>query len=295
MTLGVHADGLVYIFVNGSPQGNGLDITADVVEGDVFGYVDDNNVIVLNGALADGTYTIKYEMADGSNVNIGNLVLDNNTYYSITNALTYCANSNSSTEVIGGQSYSATITAHNGYELKSVTVTMAGSPVTVTNGVINIASVTGNIVITAVAEKKSDNILPNATKADGTPYVGDNGEKGYRAGYTIKTDTGEEISYSNSYCTGFIPATYSDKVYAKGISLHSSASRNGITFYDANHNRLYNANFAESGYGYATYKNGVYCYTLNQVSTSVQNTAYIRLYCGGITDDTIITVNKPIS
>ena len=78
ITLGVHTDGLVYIFVNGSPQGNGLDIKADVVEGDVFGYVDDNNVVTLQGALADGTYTIKYIMPDGSKVDIGNLVLDTN-------------------------------------------------------------------------------------------------------------------------------------------------------------------------------------------------------------------------
>ena len=75
LTLGVHTDGLVYLFVNGVPQGNGLDIKADVVEGDVFGYVDENNNIVLDGALADGTYTVKYKMEDGSVVDIGELEL----------------------------------------------------------------------------------------------------------------------------------------------------------------------------------------------------------------------------
>lgn len=42
----------------------------------VFGYVDENNNIILSGNLADGTYTAKYEMADGSTVDIGNLVLE---------------------------------------------------------------------------------------------------------------------------------------------------------------------------------------------------------------------------
>jgi hypothetical protein len=117
MTLGVHTDGFVYLFINGVPQGNGLDIKADVVEGDVFGYVDENNVIVLNGALAEGTYTIKYEMDDGSTVEIGNLVLDNNVYYSITNNLTNCTNSNNTVQMVEGGSYSATITANTTTQL----------------------------------------------------------------------------------------------------------------------------------------------------------------------------------
>jgi hypothetical protein len=41
----------------------------------VFGYVDANNNIIVSGNLADGTYTVKYEMEDESTVDIGNLVL----------------------------------------------------------------------------------------------------------------------------------------------------------------------------------------------------------------------------
>jgi hypothetical protein len=72
MTLGVHTDGFVYLFVNGSPQGNGLDIKADVIEGDVFGYVDDNNNIILQGNIDEnGTYTFAYKTKDGTVINIG--------------------------------------------------------------------------------------------------------------------------------------------------------------------------------------------------------------------------------
>ena len=119
----------------------------------VFGYVDANNNIIVSGNLADGSYSVKYEMENGSKVDIGNLVLDTNVYYTVTNSLTNCTNSNSATSIAKGESYTATITANDGYELKSVAVTMGGSAVTVTNGVINIASVTGDIVITAVAEE----------------------------------------------------------------------------------------------------------------------------------------------
>ena len=41
----------------------------------VFGTVDTNNNIILTGELVDGTYTIKYEDADGQTVDIGSLEL----------------------------------------------------------------------------------------------------------------------------------------------------------------------------------------------------------------------------
>ena len=76
LTLDKHTDGLIYLFRNGLPVGNGVTITGEVIEGDVFGYVDENNNIVLIGNLADGTYSVKYEMEDGSTVDIGDLVLN---------------------------------------------------------------------------------------------------------------------------------------------------------------------------------------------------------------------------
>ena len=50
-----------------------------------------------------------------------------------------------------GYPYNAVLTADDGYTLSEVTVTMGGEPVTVTDGVIFIASVTGDIVIVATA------------------------------------------------------------------------------------------------------------------------------------------------
>lgn len=73
LTLGLHTDGLFYIFVNNEPVGNGISLPK--ASGDVYGNVDSENNIVLNGDLADGNYYIKYEMADGSTIDIGELVL----------------------------------------------------------------------------------------------------------------------------------------------------------------------------------------------------------------------------
>lgn len=76
--------------------------------------------------------------------------------YTITNNLTNVTNSNTATSVNKNSSYTATLIADTDYILGNVTVTMGNTDVTSTvysNGNINITSVTGNIVITAVATK----------------------------------------------------------------------------------------------------------------------------------------------
>lgn len=181
ISLGIASDGLIYIFADGTPVGTGI---PQGQSGDVFGYVDENNTIVLNGNLADGTYSLKYEMENGNVVNIGNMVLDSNVYYSVTSTLTNCNINNSAKQIVEGGSYAATITAKDGYELKSVTVTMGGSPVSVSGGSISIANVTGNIVITAVAEevKVAEPVTVDIALTDGIRIGSDGGDR-TQAGY----------------------------------------------------------------------------------------------------------------
>ena len=78
--------------------------------------------------------------------------------YTITNNLTNCSSNNSDTQVLEGNTYTATITPTTNYNLDSITVTMdnvdiTSSAVTESNNTysISIASVTGNVVITASA------------------------------------------------------------------------------------------------------------------------------------------------
>lgn len=79
LTLGVHTDGLVYIFKNGQPVGVGVEVGV----GGIDGYVDSANNIVLRGNYADGTL-VKLEMADGTIIDIGEVVY---VEESITNIL----------------------------------------------------------------------------------------------------------------------------------------------------------------------------------------------------------------
>lgn len=154
------------------------------VSGDVIGTLDESNNILLTGNLADGTYTLKYENADGSYSEVGTLEVGAIVTYIITHNLTNATTSNSSSSVRKGDSYSATISANSGYELKSVTVTMGGSPVSVSGGNINIASVTGDIVITAVAEeiKVMEPVTENITLTNGI-RIGSDGTDRTLAGY----------------------------------------------------------------------------------------------------------------
>ena len=54
-----------------------LDVQESLIYGDDLGEVDSDNSIVITADLPDGTYSVKYEMKDGTTVDIGELVPDN--------------------------------------------------------------------------------------------------------------------------------------------------------------------------------------------------------------------------
>ena len=105
--------------------------------------------------------------------------------YAITNTLTNCTTNNAETSVIDGGSYTATLTADDGYTLNSVVVTMGGTDITSTaysDSVITIASVTGDvsIVATAVAAESGGgetvvNLFDKSTMVVSGAFVGANG------------------------------------------------------------------------------------------------------------------------
>ena len=107
--------------------------------------------------------------------------------YTITYNLTNCTTNNSNASVLNGSSYSSTISPNSGYEIKSITVTMGDTDITstvVSGNNINIANVTGDIVITANATEQGevtdglilfDNGLKgNYTISNGSNYTVDN-------------------------------------------------------------------------------------------------------------------------
>lgn len=310
ITLGLHSDGKYYVFVDGAPVGTGFELSG--TSGDVFGYVDENNNIVLNGNLADGSYSIKYETEDENGnitiIDIGDLVLDSNVYYSVETDLTNCT-SDGAAEAIGGQSYTATITVYDGYELSSVAVTMGGVDITssvVSGGAVSISQVTGNIVITATATEAAEpepsyiNLLPLSVDADGNEYVGDNGEDGYKTGYKLSSSTGSESAVSGACVSGYIPvADIADRIRIKNITVSSSASVNNITFHSSDKTRLYGT-AGPAGVlfvsGITADENGVYSFTPGKWldAATGADLGFFRFSCGGITDETIVTVNEEI-
>ena len=126
----------------------------------------------------------------------------------VTNNLTNVTTSNDATVVVKGTAYTATLTPASGMEMQTVTVTMGGVDVTSTvysNGTISIPSITGDIVITAVAESLIETY---------TPEMSD--------GY-INVSTGVIGGTSSYKHTEIIPVREGDKVY--GSSWDSTYSQ----------------------------------------------------------------------
>ena len=124
----------------------------------------------LSGTLSTGTSTITVSYG-GKTTTFNVTVTHATTQYTITNTLTHVSNSNNATEINAQASYSATLSADSGYVISSVAITMGGTDITSTaynsnTKAISIASVTGNIVITATASESAyqlyDTIMANS-------------------------------------------------------------------------------------------------------------------------------------
>lgn len=84
--------------------------------------------------------------------------------WSIVQNLTYVTSTNTAFNVKRGEPYTTTIVPNTNYKINSVTVIMGGVDITNTaynNGVITINSVTGNVIITAIAKENSGALLPS--------------------------------------------------------------------------------------------------------------------------------------
>lgn len=122
--------------------------------------------------------------------------------YSVTNNLTNVSSSNTSKSAKEGSAYTAELTADSGHTLSTITVTMGGTDITstaVSSGTINIASVTGNVVITATAV--SDSGYTNLFSADDA-YFAD----------TSRFNSSGEATEGSAYVSGYISVTNGDVI-----------------------------------------------------------------------------------
>lgn len=227
----------------------------------------------------------------------------------ITSALTHCATSNSATTVYKGASYTATITPEGGYTMQLINVTMGGTDITssaVSGSTISIASVTGNVVITAVAQEVTNytNVVRTSEALDSTAVY--NGGLGYKNGYY--TSVGKESANAADCCTGLIPYTISadtqptDVIYIKGYTGSTSASHTRFSYWTAA--KAYKAEIN----GFLSSTAGAFVFDVETLGTgyykltpksgahhSINGVGYIRFSFAG-TDgaNVIITRNEPI-
>lgn len=206
----------------------------------VFGTVDSDKNIILTGTLADGTYTVKYEDAEGNKTTIGTL--------------------------------------------------------------------------TAKAGPTYTNLLPLAIGSDGKPY---NGGKGWKSGTRLNSSGAESTSNATEIeVTGFIPVKNGDTIYLSGITMNNGtyANQTYMWLYDSSFNALSGRYRLFSQYSddvFSSHKSKGYVDTDasgNITKLTVQqyvfytgssladlsNTAYLRISCEHIDDNSIITVNEPI-
>lgn len=211
--------------------------------------------------------------------------------YTVTYDLTKASSSNTNTAV-SGSGYTTTLTANDNCVFDSVKITMGGTDITSSaytssTGVVNITTVTGNIVITVVASIYNY-IRLAIDRPDGTLKIG---EKGYRAGLRFSTQDGYSLRDDANYCsTGFIEVPKKATIRIKNATLASSSTSNGyINLY------TYKAiGKTDTAIGYSTLisntTNGITTITIADSSIK-----YIVLCCAKIDDSTIITVNRPIT
>ena len=223
-------------------------------------------------------------------------------YHSINNTLSHVVTDNGATSIEDGAAYSATLTADTGYTLDTVTVTMGGTDITSTaysDGGISIASVTGDIVITAVATKivSYTNQVPISTDADGNVYNG----TGYKDGYRINS-SGAEAELSGFTATGFIPFTKGQTIRIGGEGITYAEYGCMLMFYDAAKTYISNSGIAYDKVGNTTYgtwtteETSVFCldpldtypYTLSGIN------GYIRISAKGSGANLIVTLDEKI-
>ena len=127
------------------------------------------------------------------------------------------------------------------------------------------------------------NQIPLSVNADGTEFVGENGEDGYKVGYRLSTSSGNESAQAGISVTGYIPIPEKATIYIKDMTFSSNTSTYCV----------YDLSLAKQTAGYCNT-------TFTQDATGVwsktfgNNEGYIRI-SGEFGENPIVTVNEEIT
>lgn len=223
-------------------------------------------------------------------------------YRSITNSLSHVSNSNAAVSVEDGAAYTATLTADSGYTMGNVVIKMGGTDITSTaytasTGAISIASVTGDVTITAVATKivTYTNLVPTAVDSSGAPAP-------YTDGQALNS-SGTTVAQNHFTTTGFIPfdggAVHIYRIGGEGISWNEYGCR--IAWYNADFS-LKGSVLKYEQLGLSQYfptkiddPNAAAAFSTDKNVVPPQGAAYFRVSAKGSGANLIITLDQEIS
>lgn len=222
-------------------------------------------------------------------------------YYSITNTLTNVTTSNDAVAAEDGTAYSATITAADGYTMSSVTVKMGGTDITSTaynsdTGVVSIAAVTGDVVITAKATKvvSYHNLVPTAVDSSGASAP-------YTDGLMLSSSgtTSEDNHFTT---TGFIPfdgaAVHIYRIGGEGITWNEYGAR--LAWYNADFTlkgSVLSYNQLDKSIYYPTKvedANAAAAFSTDINVAPPQGAAYFRVSAKGKGENLVVTLDEKI-
>jgi hypothetical protein len=174
-------------------------------------------------------------------------------------------------------------------------------------------------VVAAEEETKPspDNLIPLSINADGSPFIGANGEDGYKVGWRMssKDSGGVEKQITDEYSskvavTGYMPIKSGDTIHLTNISMHrtDSSAPNKYSYISIFKNDFSvlesalvpNINTTNHGYlfgeallemdsdGYVT------SFTLVDAYNNLKDGGYLRISAPNITNKSAITVDEEI-
>ena len=135
------------------------------------------------------------------------------TSYRVTGNLTHVSSANGATSVAALGAYSTTLTADAGYAMDAVSVTMGGVDVTASaytaaTGAVSIASVTGNIVITATASAALVLLTGTGTSSGTTAIPGLQLRDDAKRLSCVALSGAHEINNASSHSGTYYPALH---------------------------------------------------------------------------------------